>query len=438
MSDSQRSPLLNVLAIAALATVLTAAGVLLIGRLLRGDQRLLRDVSFSETRISPNADGEVDVTRISYTLARPADVSIYFEAAGGTRYYFREARARDAGSYSVLFSGVVDGYRLPDEPTDNDIVARLLRNGDYTWVVSATDDDGVTLAVDGALTIEDADSALPWMAGFQIYPQTFTPNRDGVDDRSKIQFDLKKEVATLNVYLLVDGREVPVQELPRDTAANAPGRHVFDYEGGVDLGATPPPDGTYTVIAFAEDAEGQKVRASGELTIALGGVPRAEIVSPVGGADTLQVSTAAVALCDTLYFTATVRNYGAVPIRTTGPAPGAVYDSDWNFNTLGWNTESGAYRFAIGYEDQTYNYPYRWGLGSAGNLTAIGDHLYLMPGQQVVVTGGVRITGALGSRNPQPLWAGLIHEDVEIAQFNDRVDPKAITLDLPADTAGCP
>ena len=35
-----------------------------------------------------------------------------------------------------------------------------------------------------------------------------------------------------------------------------PGRHDHDYEGGVDLGNTPPPDGEYLVVGEAKDAIG--------------------------------------------------------------------------------------------------------------------------------------------------------------------------------------
>ena len=33
--------------------------------------------------------------------------------------------------------------------------------------------------------------------------------------------------------------------------------------------------------------------------------------------------------------------------------------------------------------------------------------------------------------SPQPLWAGLIHEDVQITEFNNRVDPQSILVDVP-------
>jgi hypothetical protein len=56
------------------------------------------------------------------------------------------------------------------------------------------------------------------------------------------------------------------------------------------------------------------------------------------------------------------------------------------------------------------------------------------------VTGGIRVVDVFGNRNPQPIWAGLIHEDVEIAQFNTHVDPDAILVDIPdaANRQPCP
>jgi hypothetical protein len=205
---------------------------------------------------------------------------------------------------------------------------------------------------------------------------------------------------------------------------------VFDYDAGVDEGAPPPPDGTYQVVAEARDAEGQRIRVADTLTIQFGGVPRADVFAPPTG-DTLQFDATAVSICDTLFFTITVRNYGVTPIRTSGPEPGLVYDSSWNYNTVGWPTESGVFRVGIGFENALRDYPYRWAVGGEGQLEKIGEHYYLMPGDRAIVTGGIRIVDELGTRNPQPIWAGLIHEDVEIAQFNNRVDPHSILIDIP-------
>jgi hypothetical protein len=138
-------------------------------------------------------------------------------------------------------------------------------------------------------------------------------------------------------------------------------------------------------------------------------------------------------------FTLTVQNDGNTPLRTTGPAPGTVYDSDWNYNTLGWHTESGAFRVAIGFENELTNYPYRWAIGNLEDLERIGDAYYLMPDARAVVTGSIRVVDVFGVRNPQPMWAGLIHEDVEISEFNNRVDAQDILVDVPdpANVATC-
>lgn len=408
-----------------------AAAVLVGSRLLNGDRSLLRNVTVRDAIITPNADGADDATPIRYELSRNATVSIFFEDATGDRFFFRQEKARGAGEYEVLFSGVVDGYRLAGEEIEGEILDRLLRDGDYTWTVEATDFDGNTEVQQGTITITDADTQLPELRNFTLDRDTFTPNRDGIDDRVLMQFYLPKDVASLRVFVqLPDGGELPVAEQARDVATNAAGRHYFDYEGGVDNGETPPPDGAYTVVAEAQDLEGQRVRTTNELTIQYGGVPRADIISPATG-DTVEWSATAVALCDTVYFTMTVENYGNAPIRTTGPEPGTVYDSDWNYNTLGWFTESGAWRAAVGFENELTNYPFRWSLGKGSELEEIDGYLYLMPGQRAVIHGGIRVTGPFGNRNPQPLWAGLIHEDVQITEFNNRVDPQAILVDMP-------
>ncbi|MCA9979817.1 MAG: hypothetical protein KDD89_03270, partial [Anaerolineales bacterium] len=403
---------------------------LLVWRVYAGDSRLLRNATVGNERITPNADGDSDITKIAYEITRNATVSIYLENEDGQRYYFRQNQPRGNGQYEVYFSGVVDGYTLPDEQIQGEILARLLPDGRYTWTITATDETGTTETASGPLEIAEADTALPELRDFGLDKAVFTPNRDGINDRVLIQYDLQKE-ADVRVFLeMPDGVARPIAETERAIPAGDPGRHYYDYEGGVDAGELPPEDGVYTIVALASDEEGQRIRVEESLEIALGGVPRADIFAPPAG-DTFEVSATAVAICDTLYFTLTVENYGMTPIRTTGPAPGTVYDSEWNYNTLGWFTESGAWRVAVGYENELANYPYRWALGSAEELVEIDGHQYLMPGDRATITGGIRLTGPFGERNPQPVWAGLIHEDVEISQFNNRVDPKAILVDMP-------
>lgn len=413
-----------------IAILLAAVAGAIIWRVYQGDSTLLRNVAISSDRMTPNADGDSDLIRISYDVSRNATVSIWFEDESSERFWFRREKPRGTGEYQVLFSGVVEGYRLPDEIAQGEIIARLLQDGVYDLVIEAIDKNGTREEFRQPLTVADADSALPEMREFSISPQVFTPNRDGISDRVTIQYQLQKEADVRVALVLPSGGELPLFETERDVPAGMPGRHYYDYEGGVDNGETPPADGAYQIVAIAEDDEGQKMRVEDELTIALGGVPRADIFAPASG-DTFEVSATAVTICNTLFFTMTVENYGDTPIRTTGPLPGTVYDSNENYNSKGWHTESGAWRVAIGFENELSNYPYRWAVGSENDLVEIDGFQYLMPGERALVTGGIRVVGPFGERNPQPVWAGLIHEDVEVSQFNNRVDPKAILVDIP-------
>lgn len=411
--------------------ILLAAAFLLGGC---GERPLLSEVSFSKDLITPNADGKDDVLRIQYRLSRSARLSIYFLDEAGNRYVFRDREPRaptgEREPYSVYFSGVVQGYTLPGENFEGfTVVQRVLQDGVYTWVVEATDDAGHTERVTGTLTVAEADTVLPELRNFTVSPPVFTPNRDGISDRARLNVFVTKPYATLLVYLVgADGTRYHIAEDERSPARPGErGLHTFDYDAGVDLGADPPPDGTYTVWAEVQDAVGQRVVATSTLTIKNGGVPRAYILN-----GEVEWSARSVALGETLWFTLTVENDSPVPIRTSGPPPGTVYDSDQNYATLGETIQSGVFRVGIHCENALINYPWRWAVGDSSVLVKDEEgHLYLPPFTRAVVTGGIRFVSVEGKRNPQYCWAGLIHEDVEISQVNDRVDPVFLFIQAP-------
>jgi hypothetical protein len=406
------------LAAAALAVALIVLG----GCSLRP---LIYDVSVSPPAISPNADGEDDVTRIEYKLGRNADLSIYLVDAQGREHYFRRERARSRSlgrPYRVDFSGVIP---VEENGLRQD---RVLPDGVYTLVLEAEDEHGRSVVADMPFVIADADTTPPELEGFGLDRHLFTPNRDGVDDRVIISYYLTREAETL-VYLLdEEGRRYPIE---RDDSSSATkdgeiGPYYYDYEGGVDKGAEPPPDGTYTVIGYAEDVVGNKTTVTDTLEIRDGGVPRGTIVGLMWS-----VSDTVVPVGGTLYFTATVENYGTTPIRTTGPEPGTQYTTDWNAATLGYYERPGAFRFGIGFANCPLgDYPWRWSVGRHAELEAVrrGDETlyYLMPGQRALITGSIKILDPLPDKSTT-FWAGLIHEQVEIV--NPRVDPKWITVD---------
>lgn len=413
--EASLKSLLRWMVVVAALVVLTACG---------SGERLSK-ASMSPATISPNADGVADATLIHYELSRNAGVTIRFDGAGQT-YYFRRDQPRSAGQYDVLFSGVIDGQLLPD--------------GAYTWTIQADE-----ASAQGQLTIDGGEPVAPQITQLTVLPKEFTPNRDGIADRATINVVVNKPT-TLFLTLqnsLCNGSVTPPLDQPGLDCAPYPlaekegagrkageeGLHEFDYDAGVDLGAEPPPDGLYVITARAEDKVGQMVVATDTLKIADGGVPRAEIVD---GA--VEFSHKSILVGDTLYFTLTVENYGAVPIRTSGPNPGYVYEFDQNFNVPGFAEESGAWRVGIDFDTSQRNYPFRWSVGGPDDLIVKevnGEKFYyLPPGKRVTVSGGIHITSK-PPRSPLYFWAGLIQEDVEISSVNNRVDPHFITIDQP-------
>ncbi|PJF21704.1 MAG: hypothetical protein CUN56_09720 [Phototrophicales bacterium] len=447
------------------AAFFAAAVMLVLGaQLLTPERDLLLYAEFNLTTISPNADGRDDITQFSYEITQAANVTLAFEAQNGDIYYFRQAQPRGAGAYAVLFSGVVDGFSLPDDPAiDAEILRRLIPNGEYIWTFTVQTDDGETATQTGTLNVVDGDSQLPWITEFSVSPEVFTPNQDGISDRTSINVYIEKDVEALDVYLLdAENRRIPVVRREEGREVNQAGRHTYDYEGGVDIGADPPPNGDYLVVAEAQDAEGQVIRRVATLTIADGGKPRGEIVAQTVGATVVFVSMpyderyysdaehlgelipmpdrpgdtavlpVTMAVGDMLVFRLTVENYGEAPIRTSGPPPGTVYQQTQRAASLGAMEQSGVWRVGIDCESAPESYPWRWAIGSAEDLVERYDpvsgntYLYLEPGRRAEVWGAIRMTELIEAANPMNCWAGLIHEDVDM--INNVVGAREIEL----------
>jgi hypothetical protein len=380
-----------------------------------GTQPLLAAVTVRPGVITPNGDGKDDAAEIQYQLSASANVTITLAAANGKTYMLRQNQSRSAGSFSFLFGGIV--------------ADTVLANGDYTLTVEAAGADAPGERMQSKLSIQGSDTKLAEIQNLTVSPDSFTPNRDGVNDRVTITYNLTKR-SDVFVYLVgPDGRKFPVAERQFNAVKpGEPGVHTYDYEGGVDLGAMPPPDGKYAVTVEATDDAGNIVRATAPLTISEGGVPRAEIVGATGW-----LGPTSVPIGSSVYFTATVANIGTTPLRTKGPFSETAYDSTQNFNTLGQYEEPGVFRVGVDFEGNSTGrpYPYRWGLGKQTDLTVrtIGgqQYYYLMPGQRVVVTGAIRLVDKtqFSLVNPR-FWLGLQHEQVQIV--NDRIKETRITI----------
>ena len=389
-----------------------------------GSNPLVYDVEIEPAVISPNADGVEDVARISYKISRQSALYIYFVDEEGQQHFFRQGNRRSPGDYEVLFGGAIEGQVLPD--------------GDYTWVVeavgAATEE---TVRVEGLLTVRGGDSQGPQVEDFTVYPQSFTPNQDGINDRISISYRLMEQ-AEVGVYLRdergdrypvgfpktrYDEEQFDLEESPSKVELE-PGLWEYDYDGGIDLGASPPADGQYTVVVEAVDHVGNRVVSEAPLTIEDGGLPLAEI-------KTVEFQPEVIPLGETLHVTVTVENVGAVAIRTKGPPSGTTYTSRDNFNTMGFYEEPGVFRVGVDFEGNSDGRPYtfRWQLGRDQDLeerVINGQrHLYLLPGKRVTVVGHITITEEPPKINPY-YWAGLVHEQVRIV--NDRQNPTEITI----------
>lgn len=402
----------------------------------------LTQVTVQPAVISPNGDGVDDLARIRYTVNQTAHISIYLKDTNGQIYKLRDEATRPASpvAYEYLFNGISNGHLMP--------------NGRYIWHVDANWQGG-TQDFSGTLTIQDANLPFPKITEFTLSTDTISPNRDAIDDHVYINIGLSQK-AKLNVYVVgANGfhYEVPRTEGLQQVTTNgqlSPGRYLYDYDGGINLGADPPPNGIYSVVAQSEDIIGQQDVLTHTLVITQSGRPVAEIVVQPngeavkwygGGSGGLSHAPTdprliTLPLGGTLYFTMAVRNTGIVPIRTAGPFTATeCYDMDQNLYSKGYIQEPGAFRVGIDYETNPgADHPWRWGLGTLKDLDIVMHNgvklYYLAPGKQVVVGGCIRFTH-VPPRNPFNVYASLIQEDVEILPVNYHVSPVMVEIIKP-------
>ena len=404
---------------------------------------VLHSVRFAPELISPNADGTADATEIQYSLRRAASVSIYFEDADGNHHTLRDERRRAPGDYSLQWGGVIDApYSLETEGGTQTVVSHVLPDGVYTWTVAAAETGGAPQTVTGTITLEEGATELPLLNNFAVVPEVFKPNQDGLrDDWVSVSFYLHEDVDSMLVYVR-DPAEPDLRyfiaEQPGIAKTTERGYHDYRYEGGVDLNAEPPPDGNYEIVAEARDAAGNAVTVSRPLVIEEGGKPRADVAGGEINWEGEVNRVVAVPLDGKLCFTAIVVNEGTVPIRTSGPWPGAEYRFAENSNTLAaredesWFQQAGVWRFGINFDTTGIDFPYRWAVGRKDDLEMRmidgTEQYYLMPGKRGEVSGCI----VIDEKPPVGTtvwWGGLIHQNVAVA--NNNIDRITVNVGAP-------
>lgn len=391
--------LLQTLALLALLSV-ALAGCGSTGALLSG-------VGPAELELRPTGQGET--AKIAYTIGQPARVSVFLDDAAGTRYTLRanEPRLPSADGYTLLFDGTA--------PTDDPVLKRrALPSGRYTYTVRADADDGSTASAQGTLVITGVDAPPPLIGDLVIFPDTISPNADGVDDISEITYQLPVSATVDIVFSAPDGRDI-YQFVAADKEGPTPQRHVWN---GKTVDNVLLADGVYTMTVRAQDLFGNLAERQAPVTIRGGGQPEVKITFT-------NIAPEAVMKGDVITVTMRVKNIGDVPIRTYGPAGGYQYSTDEVFSSIAGGAyvakPGGFWRIGVDWDANSggaaKRYPYRWA------ITPRPPEQWLVPGQEDVLRPGeeAEIVGRIRVDQPETkmsFYVGLIQDGVGF--FQDR------------------
>lgn len=370
---------------ALLALLLLLSGGLAAG-CSNGGPALLSELTLSSSSISPTGRGDTPPIGISYFLGRPATISAYLESAGEERLYLRKNEYRPvAGPYELRF----DGTYAPDPAS---MERRVLGPGEYDLLIEARDAAGREQQSRARLKVAEADTERPRIEKLTLIPEVISPNFDGVDDTTKISYRTTK-AGTVSVTLSSDvGKRYILERMERQ----APGEHATTWDGQV--GNQLLPSGSYRLLVEAEDVAGNIAVAEKRLDLESSQVPDAHLMSVTIGPER-------VIFGDLLKVEMRVKNTGNTVLRSQGPDPGFVYDSQEGFTTVAngaYRDEKGFWRVGVDWASgpgaSGSKYPYRWGFGKD-----------LAPGEEATITGYIRV-----NHKYQRIWlyAGLIQEQV--------------------------
>jgi hypothetical protein len=362
--------------------------------LLACSQPLLSGVSAAPPLPSPQQRSQLNRLDVRYHLNRPATVDAWAQTADGQQQWVLHAasdRPRP-GDYVLQFDGTVAG------PGPNE--RRVLPDGDYQIVLRAQS-GGDQQQVQVPLTIRDADTTPPDVQDLALLPDHVSPNFDAIQDLTSVTYTLTKP-ATVAAFL----------DRLSDDPSRPPQRVWMGSEQSVDVGAQsltwdglgnagqPVPAGSYVLGIRARDSAGNVVERSRPLVVEDSGVPDASIV-------TARIGPTQVVRGGQVCLDAVVRNTGQTTLRTQGPDPSYVYNSNDSYSSIEdhkYAEHAGLWRVGLNWSGSTdtanATYPYRWGFGKD-----------LMPGDEVAIHGCVNV---FNEQDQIVYFAALVQENVAL------------------------
>jgi hypothetical protein len=370
--------------------------------------------------LTPNQDGIGDEVTIAYQLDAPADVRVYLATLDGT--YVADlleeetsaTMAGDPGPHEYRYDAGVEADAKPPP------------NGDYLVVAEARDAVGNVTREERPLSIRDGGQPRESFFGDIQWSATTVPLGSTLTFTTTVRNDGDTPIRTRGPEpgFVYDNRAsfnaVPeagflilakVGEEGRSALVPA---HAVPESLVLDFGAPQPPRDPPRLETSLEAA-----RADDELLPAAATVCGQVVdgADPVAGASVAAFEVDGDGLSQTTTDATGRFCFANLPVarapeRTFARSPGAL-------------------RVGLEYNDNLTDigYPYRWQLGPTNDLDvcASGGKLYLclLPGKQVVVTGGVTFEEP-PLRRETDAYLALMHEDVRrIGPY----DPQRITIE---------
>jgi hypothetical protein len=380
-----------------------------------GSSALLSDVGPATLELRPTGRGES--VKIAYTVGRDAKVSVSLSDAAGKRYVLRqdERRLASAEPYTLAF----DGTAPSDDPQ---LKRKALPSGDYTYVVQATGDDGSTAQAEGKVAIAGVDAPPPLIGNLVVFPETISPNADGIDDVAEITYQLPVSATVDITFTGPDGQSI-YPFVAADQEGPIPQRQIWN---GKTVDNTLLPDGVYTYTIQAQDLFGNLAVRQGQIRIAGGGQPEVKITYT-------SIVPEAIMKGEAITVTMRVKNTGRVPIRTYGPASGYEYSTDDVFSSIAGGKyvvkPGGFWRIGVDWDANSggaaKRYPYRWAITPRPpkQWQVPGEEDVLMPGEEAEITGRIRV---LQPETKMSFYVGLIQDGVGF--FQDRTGRTIIKI----------